>query len=466
MKILFATAEFAPLARVGGLALAAGGLVDELRRNGVDVTVVLPDYGDLDVEHEESWDLEAPAPFGPLRARRGRVGGIDDVILVSSTRLARPHPYVDPTTGQGWPDNDERFLGFSAGVAALSNDLEPDVVHLNDWHTAAAPAFMAERPPIVLTVHTLGYQGVADGGWLHALPHDAWCYAWYDGCNPLLGGIRLADAVVTVSPNYAQEILTPEQGMGLHEQLAGLGNRLVGIRNGIDVHAWHPSRDQFLPRTYDASTLEEGRLAARAALLDLAGWDPDTSDRLLGVVTRLVDQKGIDILLRMLPFLEDLPARLVLLGSGQQELVDAVRRAADAAPDRIHAITDRYDEPLSHLIFAGTDLFLMPSRFEPCGLAQMQAMAYGTLPVATPVGGLVDTIVDLDADPANGTGILARSNDELGFLDALHRGLRVHKLAARRRAAQRRGMSTDWSWQAPAWSQIGIYRALVDGTFS
>ncbi len=461
VRVLFATAEYSPLARVGGMALATAGLVDALRRAGTEVTIIVPDYGDMTVENETSWELDVPAFCGPTRARRGTVEGVDDVILIDRPGMARPHPYVEPTTGRGWPDNDERFMAFSAAIAAVTQDLQPDILHLNDWHTAATVGFLAERPPTVLTVHTLGYQGVCDSGWMQAIPHDSWRFAWYDGCNPLLGAIRSVDAIVAVSPNYVREILTPEQGMGLHEELKRRENRLVGIRNGIDTNQWDPSIDPHLPLPYTVETMEQGRAAARAQLLETCGWEHDTSDRLLGVVTRLVDQKGIDTIMGLAPYLGDLPARIVLLGSGQAELVELVNRAAEQFPDRIHAVTDRYDEPLSHLVFAGTDLFLMPSRFEPCGLAQMQAMAYGTLPVATPVGGLVDTIIDVDAESGRGTGFLATTNDELGFLDAVHRGVRAHKIASRRRSAQRRGMQTDWSWEQPAWNQIGLYRSLM-----
>lgn len=466
MRVLFATAEFTPLARVGGLALATAGLVNALRRSGVDVTIVLPDYGDVDLVDETSWELRLPTMTGPTRARRGTAVAadgttVDDVILVDRPGFARPHPYVEPGTGQGWPDNDERFMAFSAAVAALAVELAPDVLHLNDWHTSAAVGFSAALPPTVLTIHTLGYQGVCDGGWLQAIPHESWRFAWYDSANPLLGAIRSVDRIVAVSPNYAREILTPEQGMGLHEELSRRADDIVGIRNGIDVVDWNPRADAHLPTTYGSDDFEDGRAAARTALLATCGWEPVTTDRLLGVVTRLVDQKGIDTIIGLAPYLEHLPARLVLLGSGQAELVELVEAAAATQPNRIFAVTDRYDEPLSHLLFAGADLFLMPSRFEPCGLAQMQAMAYGTTPVATPVGGLVDTITDVDDDPRSGTGILARTNDLAGFVDAVHRGLRAHKVAARRRAMQRRAMSIDWSWDEPARQQIEVYRSIT-----
>ncbi len=470
MRVLFASAELAPMARVGGLAEAASGLVRELRRLGVDVIPVLPDYGDVELEpgptgEVESWSLPTPEWAGPTTARRGVVAGFGDLILVDRPGMARPHPYVDPVTGQGWPDNDFRFFAFSAAVAELTKILQPDVLHLNDWHTSATLGFLGKPPPTMLTIHTLGYQGVCSAEWIGRLPADPWRFAWYDSCNPLLGAIRSADVVVAVSPNYAREILDPEQGMGLDRELARRGEALVGIRNGIDVGTWNPAADPHLPQRYDPANdsmaaIEAGRAASRAAVAAEFAI-PDDDQLVIAMVTRLVDQKGVDLALGLTPFLERLRARLVILGSGQAELVDAVRQSVDVAPERVAAITDRYDEPLAHRIFAGADLFVMPSRFEPCGLAQMQAMAYGTIPVATAVGGLVDTIVDADDDRPRGTGFLAGRVELAWLVDATHRAAQAHRQAARRRAIQKRGMAIDWSWTGPATEHIGHYERLI-----
>ena len=464
MQVLFATAEMAPVARVGGMGLATAGLVKQLRADGVDVTVVLPDYGDAELIEEASWDLDVPTWVGPTRARRGRLvvdGRTDDheIVLVDRRGLARPHPYVDPTTGTAWPDNDWRFIGFGAAVAALARWLEPDVLHLNDWHTAAAVGFLPDPPPIVLTIHTLGYQGVTSADWLQRFEVEPWRFVWYDVANPLVGAIRAADRIIAVSPNYAREILTEDQGMGMHHELTARGDAVVGILNGIDTGEWNPRLDPVLPATYGEDDADTGRAAARGALLDRAGWNDDDGP-LLGVVTRLVDQKGVDRILGLAPYLESMGARLVILGSGTPGLTEWVRHEAARRPDRIWAETSSYDEPLAHLIFAGTDLFLMPSRFEPCGLAQMQAMAYGTFPVATPVGGLVDTIVDIDADPRRGTGILCHTADTAGLVDGVHRGIRALRVASRRRAMQKRGMTHDWSWAAPAAEHVAVYQSV------
>lgn len=460
MKVLFASAELAPLARVGGLAEAASGLVRALRNTDVEIVPVLPDYGDTTLDDEHSWEITVPAWVGPARARRGRHRDVGDIILVDFPGIARPHPYVDPSTSEPWPDNDSRFISFSAAVAALTADLEPDVLHLNDWHTASTVGFLGDAPPTVLTIHTLGYQGVTDASWLSRWPIEPWKFAWYDVANPLVGAIRTADAIIAVSPNYAEEILHPDTGMGMHDELGRRGDALVGIRNGIDTSVWNPTTDTIIPQPYDLAGVKKGKAAARRALLDRAGWDDDGST-LISVVSRLVDQKGMDLIVGLVPYLRGIGARIWLLGSGTPQITADVRAAADAHPDVFAAETDSYDEPLAHLLFAGADAFCMPSRFEPCGLAQMQAMAYGTPTIATAVGGLVDTITDIDADRPNGTGFLTTTNDLVGLVDATHRAVRALSSAPRRRAMQKRGMTTDWSWTAPAQQHIELYQRVV-----
>lgn len=456
MRVLFATAEFTPVVRVGGLAEAAAGLVGALRGAGTDVEVVLPDYGGLELGAQSEVSVEVPDWVGEVQVRRGLHPVAGNLTLVHVPGMDRPHPYVDER-GEGWEDNDRRFMGFSAVVAALAASTNPDVVHLNDWHTAAAAGMLATRLPTVLTIHTLGYQGTTHGDWLQHLPVEADRFAWYGGTNPLAGAIELVDRVIAVSPNYAAEILTPEAGMGLHERLAALGDRLVGIRNGIDTSVWDPATDPHIPARY-ATTDLTGRDVCRAALAGIAGWQPEPIPT-VGVVSRLVDQKGIDLLLEACRFLPTMPGRLVVLGAGASELAGALSAAADADPGHVWFF-DGYDEVLAHRIFAGSDLFAMPSRFEPCGLAQMQAMAYGSIPVVTDVGGLHDTVIDADVDRAGGTGFVSATVDATGLVDALHRGVRAVRHPGRRRAIQTRGMSTDWSWTVPAAHHREIYAEI------
>jgi starch synthase len=459
VKVLFATAELAPLATVGGLAHAASGLVAALGRLGVDVEVVLPDYRSVPLADETLTALAVPPWAGPATARRGIADGAGPVTLVSASGIERPHPYLEPT-GRGWPDNDHRFFAFSAAVAALVEEREPDVVHLNDWHTAATLAFLGDdRPPAALTIHTIAYQGRSSPGWLTVFPHHRAEYTHHGDCNPMAGAIRLAEQVITVSPTYAREILTPQEGAGLEVVLAEAEPKLRGILNGIDTAVWDPATDSNLAATYTHRDPKRKRRCRKAVREELGLADSDAP--LVVMVTRLVAQKGVDLALSCVPFLDRIPAQLAVLGDGDDELATRLRRvAADTYPDQV-AFRRGYDEGLAHRLFAGGDLLLMPSRFEPCGLAQMQAMRYGTLPVVTDVGGLHDTVIDLDADAVRGNGVVALDVSPMGVLDALHRATRVHADRDRRDAARLRGMTADWSWDEPAAEHVALYRQLA-----
>jgi starch synthase len=455
MRVLFATAELAPAVRVGGLAEATAGLAHALRTQGVEVEIVLPDYGGVALDGEVESPLAGPAWAGELRARSGMLDGLP-LTLVGAPGLARPHPYNDPVTGLGWADNDARFFAFAAGVAAVAAARAPDVLHLHDWHTAATLGLLYPRPPAVLTIHTMGYQGHTDASWLARLPHFSERYEWGGGCNPLAGALALADAVVAVSPTYAREILEEPEGFGLETRLRTLGSRLSGIRNGIDVATWNPATDGAIAARYNAA-LPRGKARCRAAQLAELGWVDDGTP-LAAMVTRLADQKGVDLALAAVAATDGV--RCALLGAGDPALARQARALAARLPERV-AFREGYDGGYGHRLFAGADLLLMPSRFEPCGLAQMQAMAYGTVPVVTDVGGLHDTVRDADASPAEGTGFIAASVDAAGVTDALRRALAAWRDAPRWQALQRRGMTADWSWREPAAQYAALYASLL-----
>ena len=457
IKVLFASAEFAPLATVGGLGLASAGLVHELRRQGVEVILALPDYFGTELTNEEVIDLDTPTWVGPARVRSGRLDGVGDVVLVSVADIARPHPYL-AADGTGWADNDRRFFAFSAAVAVLFRVVGADVLHLNDWHTATALAHFAELPPTVFTVHTLGYQGASDIGWLDAFPFHPRAFERWGATNPVAGAIRLSDVVVSVSPTYAAEIRTPEGGFGLDDLLRERGDALIGVLNGIDTGIWNPSIDAHLEATYSAARMA-GKEACTSSLRDEMGL-PASDGPLIGMVTRLTEQKGVDLALACIPFLAGMNAQLVVLGAGDASLTTQLSQMAASYPNQV-AFRSGYDDGLSHRIVAGSDLFLMPSRFEPCGLAQMQAMQYGSIPVVTDVGGLHDTVIDVDAHPDTGTGIVAQHASTLAILDALHRAVRMWHSKSRRNAARRRGMHIDWSWKIPARQYIAKYGEIL-----
>src|SRR5688500_2120634 len=262
MHVLFATAEVAPLVTVGGLAQASAGLVAELRRQGVDVTLVLPDEGGIPLTGASVRSPTVPDAVGPASVRSGVHAVAGQISLVRAPGIDLSHPYLQPS-GEGWPDNDRRFLAFSRCVAALAVADRPEVLHLNDWHTGSALAALDGSIPSVLSLHNLAYQGQTEGSWLRKIGPRASHFEWYGGTNPLSGAIALADAVVAVSPHYATEILTPEGGFGLDGALRNRWDALSGILNGIDPTVWDPSADPALVGTYAAKTNAGERDAAR-----------------------------------------------------------------------------------------------------------------------------------------------------------------------------------------------------------
>lgn len=463
LRVLFATAELAPLVRVGGLAEAAGGLVVALRRAGVIVDLVVPDYGGpespvLGDERREAIDVP-PWVGGPASARTGELDGYGLITLIDVPGIRKPHPYVPPGESDGWSDNDERFFGFSAAAAALAVTRRADVVHVNDWHTAAVVGLLETDVPTVLSLHNLAYQGWCDTGWLNVMRADRrHAYDFGSSCNPLGGAIALADRVVAVSPRYADEIRTPADGAGLHDVLAGRGDALVGILNGIDAEAWNPATDTALPRRFGVRSASVAKKANGHELRAEVGLPPSEGP-LIAMVTRLVDQKGVDLALDATVALPGLDAQFVLLGAGDPSLSTAARTVEHYIPERFRFI-DGFDLELAHRMFGASDLFVMPSRFEPCGLAQMQAMRYGSLPVVTDVGGLHDTVLDGDLHPETGTGFVARSVSAAGLVDALHRGVRAWTVKGRRSALVRNAMGVDWSWDGPAQDYVELYRSL------
>jgi starch synthase len=460
MRVVFVTAELSPVASVGGLAAAAAGLGVELRRLGVDVEFVMPDYGDAVLVDEEVDRIRVPSWVGAAHVRRGfprDAPALGPLTLVAVPGMARTHPYLGPD-GSGWPDNDARFLRFSRAVAALLAAAPPDIAHLNDWHTGAVLAALEDPPPTVLSIHNLAYQGITDGTWLAKIGPRSEHFEWWGGTNPLSGAVALADRVVAVSPTYADEIITPAGGFGLDGALRQRGDAVVGILNGIDTDLWDPANDPLLSTPFDRNSLE-AREVARSELLRTVGL-PDDGVPLATVVTRLTHQKGIDLLLPLVDVLDQVPLRLAVLGSGDADLAAELRRLAGSHPDHLNFV-DGYDERLSHLMFAGADLYLMPSRFEPCGLTQMQAMRYGAVPVVTAVGGLVDTVIDADDDPRRGVGFVASRPDPIHLLAALQRAARRIHDRRRRTALQRRMMVADWSWRGPAERYLELYHQIV-----
>jgi starch synthase len=483
LRILFATPECAPWVKTGGLADVSAALPAALEALGHDVRVLLPAYPSVlaaATYRRPFLELPATAHFPACTLHQSPLPSGVPAWLVTCPELYERDggPYQGPD-GHDWPDNARRF-GQLARVAALAAgganplDWRPQVLHCNDWQTGLAPAYLhfagGTRAATVMTIHNLAFQGLFPPEDVARLGLPSAAYAidgveFWGRMSFLKAGLQYADAITTVSPTYAREIQSEPLGFGLNGLLAARSGALHGIANGIDAAAWDPSSDRLIAQRYDAD-----RLTAKAfnkeALQERLALPQEPRVPLLGMVSRLTQQKGIDLVIEVAREIVGLPAQLVVLGSGERELEAALAEVARASAQRI-AVRIGYDEALAHLIEAASDLFLMPSRFEPCGLNQMYSQRYGTPPVARATGGLADTIVD--ATPATladgtATGFLFAEESPVALLEAIERALAVYREPKDWRQLQRAGMAVDFSWGAAARRYAEVYGRLVRGS--
>lgn len=476
LRLLFAAGEALPFSKTGGLADVAFALPAALARAGVDLRVVTPAYaGALE-------KLQTPRRLAQLKVQgqsftivEGRVepGGFLAWLVDCPPLYARAGtPYAD-VQGREHGDNAWRYGCFSQAIAQLAIgasglDWQPQLVHLNDWHTGLAPVWMprgAARPRTLFTIHNLAYQGLFGRGDFDALdlPSALWrpdALEFHGGFSFMKAALLYSDAITTVSPTYAREIQTAEFGERLDGVIRARGAVLHGITNGIDTAAWNPATDVHLAQRYNRNTVVVGKRANKLALQRALGLEPLAERPLLGFVGRLAHQKGADLLLGAADWLETRGVQLALLGSGDKGLEEAfARRAPRAVGVRIG-----YDESLAHLIEAGADFFVMPSRYEPCGLNQMYSQRYGTVPVVRRTGGLADTVID--ATPAaiaggRATGVLFDHADAGGIAYGLGRALELFRQPETWGAMQRAGMQQDFGWAAAAGTYRELYARLV-----
>ena len=477
MKIVQAAAELFPYVKTGGLADAAGSLARTLADHGHEVSVFLPGYRAV-LEHRDA--------AGATRKLNLKIE-MGDVFLTGEVRVFSPgknltvylicrEEFFDRRGlyGNGerdFEDNHDRFIFFSKAVVETLRllEMQADVVHCHDWQTALLPVLLryAERShgltlamKTVCTIHNIAFQGIFPlrSFYRTNLPDDLLGIdglEYYGQISMLKGGILFADRVTTVSPRYAKEIQTAEFGCGLEGVVATRADDLTGLLNGIDSAVWNPATDSHLPARYSAGNLA-GKQACRAQLLKMHGLDAKFKGPVFGMVCRFTEQKGLDFILANKNFFLGENCRLIVLGSGEKRYEEALHDLAAAAPDRI-SISLRLDEPMSHLIEAGSDFFLMPSLFEPCGLNQMYSQAYGTVPLVSRVGGLVDTVTDADEEPETGSG-LCFSPTIAGLEDGLQRALKLFADKPRLAAVQQRGMKKDFSWAKAALAYEELYR--------
>ncbi|MCB8878748.1 glycogen synthase GlgA [Acidisoma cellulosilytica] len=479
MELLSITSEFFPLIKTGGLADVAGALPAALAPEGVNVTTLLPGYPAVMKALQEGEPVHEVSDLfgGPAWLWRGRCGKAPLIVIDAPHLFDRPgNPYLD-ASGRDWPDNPQRFAALAYTGAAIARGLMPgylpDVVHGHDWQAGLMPAYLhfsgdaadagTTRPPSVMTVHNLAFQGLCDPGLLGALrlPPQAFSIQgveYFGRISFLKAGLRLANHVTTVSPTYAREICTPEGGMGLDGLLRGRGTALSGILNGIDTDVWNPETDAALPQRFSEGRLND-RTANKAALCARFGLEPDRL--LFGIVSRLTTQKGLDLLPASLSTLRAIGASVVVLGAGAPELERAYAQAA--RPGEMGLFLG-YDEALAHLIYAGTDALLIPSRFEPCGLTQLCAMRYGCLPVVTRVGGLADTVIDAN-EAAIGAGVATgfqMDHTDSASLDlALRRVAHVWGDRTAWERMQRNALTAEVGWSRSAARYAELYRGLV-----
>jgi len=480
MDILFCTSEAYPLIKTGGLADVSGSLPKALHALGNDVRIVLPAYPEV-LQHSAGLstvaELTLVGASEPVEILKGHFAGSDvGLYLVNSpAHFRRPgSPYVQDD-GSDWPDNAERFALFARAIVALAlgqadSEWQPQLVHCNDWQTGLVPALLSqhtERPATLFSIHNLSYQGLFPTETFSALklPESLWSIDGVEFHNQLSfikGGIACADQVTTVSPTYAREICTSDFGYGLEGLLQYRSNDLTGILNGMDSETWNPATDSFIERTYDVHHLQH-KLTNKLALQRDQGLPRGAQPLLLGYIGRLVEQKGMDLILGMLDTLFRHPVQLVVLGSGEKALEEQLREAAQRYPHQL-AVYTGYDEQVAHRIEAGADCLLMPSRYEPCGLNQMYSLAYGTVPIVHRTGGLADTVVDLNEKSArdySATGFSFDSATSQAVLDTCLRALSYYQ-------ASRidwwklviTGMKKDFSWPASAKRYLELYRHM------
>ena len=477
LKVLSVASEIFPLVKTGGLADVVGALPAALARENVEIRTLVPGYSAVTAKLAEAEPTHTYDDLfgGPARVLAGAADGLDLFAIDAPHLYDRPgNPYLGPD-GLDWPDNARRFAALARVAADIGlgaiGAFQPQVVHAHDWQAALAAAYLnysgGSRPGTVITIHNIAFQGHFPSSIFGELGLPPYAFTldgveYYGGVGYLKAGLRLSDRITTVSPTYAREIMTPQFGMGLDGLLRTRAPVVHGIVNGIDDAVWNPATDPALPQTFSALRIDM-RVRNKTALQTQMGLAPGVERPLFGVISRLSDQKGLDLLLQALPGLIAKGGQLVVLGSGDPTLQAGFAVAAASTPEAVGCVLG-YDEKLAHLIQAGADFIVVPSRFEPCGLTQLCALRYGAPPIVARVGGLADTVIDANeaataAGVATGFQFYPPSLESLTY--ALDRALDIARDPAVLRRLRLNGMRSDVSWRGPAKRYAALYRDLA-----
>ncbi|MEG4984627.1 glycogen synthase GlgA [Microcoleus sp. BR0-C5] len=455
MRILFVSAEASPLAKVGGMGDVVGALPKFLRRMGHDVRIFMPYYGfvpdKMDVPKKPVWD--GAAMFQSFSVFETVLPGTDVPLYLMQ------HPCFLPRRVYGGVDEDWRFTFFANTAAEFAwNHWKPHIIHCHDWHTGMIPVWMSQDPDIstVFTIHNLAYQGP----WRWRLEQMTWCPWYMQGHNTMAAAVQFADRVNTVSPTYAEQIKTPAYGETLEGLLSYLGGKVSGILNGIDTESYNPATDKYLHQQFSVDTIEK-RPANKIALQEEVGLEVNKNAFLIGMVTRLVEQKGLDLIIQMLDlFMAYTDAQFIVLGTGDRYYETQLWQMTARYPGRMSTQL-LYNEALSRRVYAGCDSFLMPSRFEPCGISQMLALRYGCVPMVRRTGGLVDTVSHNNPIDNTGTGYCFDRYEPLDLFTCMIRTWEGFRYKDKWRELQQRGMREDFSWDISARKYINLYSDIL-----
>lgn len=482
MRILFVSSEAHPLIKTGGLADVSGSLPAALCKLGVDIRLLLPAYPIvLEKLHNKQHivQLHGLPEVGSVNLLSGNMpdSGLEVIVIESARLYSRPGGPYNDSHGSDWDDNVLRFGILSKVAAILSSrnsplhDWIPDIVHCNDWQSGLTPAFLhysdTAHAKSIISIHNLAFQGNFPSEWVSRLGLPGHSYQmhgleYYGQMSFLKAGIYYANSITTVSPTYAQEIQTEQYGFGMQGLLATRSHEIYGILNGIEIQEWNPATDPYLPSTYSIERLAD-KSQVKQSLQAQLGLEIAPHKPLLGVVSRLTHQKGLDLFLSIAEPLLARQCQIALLGAGDPHMEQGFRHLAQQYPGQISA-TIGYKEALSHQIMAGADMFIMPSRFEPCGLNQMYGLRYGTPPIVTHTGGLADSVQDtnkLSLKNKTATGFVLEHADSRSLLDTIDRALTCYQDAEAWQQIQRNGMQQDVSWARSAQAYFELYQSLI-----